>query len=79
MARLIPLSKVSARLATSDDTVRRMMTRGQLPIATYQLPTGTLRFDADELEQWLESCKLAANPQPAQEGGATSNHQEHHQ
>ena len=57
MARLIPLSKVSARLATSDDTVRRMMTRGQLPIATYQLPTGTLRFDADELEQWLERCR----------------------
>ena len=57
MARLIPLSKVSARLATSDDTVRRMMTRGQLPIATYQLPTGTLRFDADELEQWLEKCR----------------------
>ncbi len=73
MARLIPLSKVSARLATSDDTVRRLMARGQLPIATYQLPTGTLRFDADELEQWLESCKLTANPQPAREGSTTSN------
>lgn len=75
MARLIPLSKVSARLATSDDTVRRMMTRGQLPIATYQLPTGTLRFDADELEQWLERCRLT-NSLPSQESGAAASQTE---
>lgn len=65
MARLIPLSKVAARCGVSDDTVRRMLARGQLPVSTYQFPTGTLRFDEAEIDAWLDRCKRT-NPLPDQ-------------
>lgn len=77
MARLIPLSKVAEHCGVSGDTVRRMLSRGQLPVATYQLPTGTLRFDEAEVSAWLEKCKRTNTP-PFQKDSGT-NHQEQNQ
>lgn len=62
---LIPLAEVAARAGVSRSTVERMMARGEF-IAAYQLPTGTLRFDSHELEQWLVKCRRT-NTQPHEE------------
>ena len=59
---LIPLAEVAARVGVSRSTVERMIARGEF-IAVYGLPTGSLRFDSQELEQWLEKCRRT-NTQP---------------
>lgn len=80
MARLIPISKVADRCGVSEDTVRRMLARGQLPVAVYALPSGSVRYDEAEVEAWLENCKRTAIHPSAQEGSTTTiNHQESRQ
>ncbi|WP_301101089.1 helix-turn-helix domain-containing protein [Propionivibrio sp.] len=53
---LITLTEAASRAGVSRSTAERMIERGQF-IACYQLPTGSLRFDDDELAQWLASCR----------------------
>lgn len=60
---LIPIKEVAARAGVSRTTIERMMARGEF-IAAYQLPTGTLRFDSHELEQWLAKCRRIDPTQP---------------
>lgn len=57
MARLIPISKVADRCGVSEDTVRRMLARGQLPVAVYALPSGSVRYDEAEIDVWLDKCR----------------------
>lgn len=65
MPTLIPLAEAAARVGVSRSTVERMIARGEF-IAAYQLPTGSLRFDSQELEQWLEKCRRT-NTHPQKE------------
>lgn len=80
MPRLIPISKVADRCGVSEDTVRRMLSRGQLPVAVYALPSGSVRYDEAEVDAWLDACKRTNTP-PCQEDIAvhSTNHQEQNQ
>ncbi len=67
MARLVPIASVAERCGVSEDTVRRMLSRGQLPVAVYALPSGSVRYDSAEVDAWLENCKRTTNPPPPHE------------
>lgn len=57
---LITLNEAAARVGISRATAERLIARGQF-IAAYQLPTGSLRFDAHELDEWLRTCRTDNN------------------
>ena len=64
-AGLLRTSEVAERLRLSPDQVRRKANKGQIPGAYRLGGKGTsLRFDAAELERWLEA------PEGAAPGGA---------
>ena len=54
---LIALAEAASRAGISRSTAESMIRRGQF-VTVYQLPTGSLRFDEDELAEWLRSCRL---------------------
>jgi len=60
MPKLITLEEVAARIGVSRRTVDRYITRGDF-IALYQMPTGSLRCDECDLNDWLQ--KLRKEPQ----------------
>lgn len=61
---LLTLEDLSSRLGVSISTVRRMRAGGLLPDAI-ELPGGTVRFSADEVDAWLAEMKQQATRRQA--------------
>lgn len=57
---LISFSETAARIGVSRSTLERMITRGEF-IEGYQFPSGGRRFDPEEIDRWLVSCRLSPN------------------
>ena len=55
--RLLTTREVAERLAVSPDTVLRWHRSGKLP-GSRRLGCNVLRFDASEVEAWLEETRL---------------------
>lgn len=55
---MIPASKAAIRMGVHRSTVSRMIDRGDL--GAIRMPSGAIRIDAEELERWLESRRVAA-------------------
>lgn len=64
MPKLITLEEAAAKIGVSRRTVDRYIERGDF-VATYQLPTGHLRVDEYDLNDWLASCRTTNQPQEA--------------
>jgi excisionase family DNA binding protein len=58
-APLMTAREVAGELGVSAETVLRWTKRGALP--GFRLPSGALRYRADELHQWMEA---RATPRP---------------
>ncbi|WP_434516447.1 helix-turn-helix transcriptional regulator [Dechloromonas sp. ARDL1] len=56
MPKLITLEEAADRIGVSRRTVDRYIERGQF-VATYRLPTGHLRIDEYDLNEWLAACQ----------------------
>jgi excisionase family DNA binding protein len=59
MSPLLSISDVAKFLAISDDTVRRLVARGELPAIRLpqKLGRGTLRFNLKDIEKFIEQHK----------------------
>ena len=56
--RLLTTREVAELLSVSPETVLRRWRSGELP--GFRLATNVLRFDADELDAWLEQRRQGA-------------------
>lgn len=61
--KLLNYNEVAEVLGVSRATVERMVLRGQF-IQPLHITSGTVRFDADELDAWL-AARPRSNPAPA--------------
>jgi excisionase family DNA binding protein len=57
-AELLTTRDVAVRLGVSPETVLRRVRRGELP--AFRLASNALRFDAAEIEAWLEARREGA-------------------
>lgn len=58
MANLISVSEAAQRLGLSEKTLYRFIDRGEFVPAVYQFPTGTLRIDAHDLNEWINALRI---------------------
>lgn len=56
MPKLITLEEAADRIGVSRRTVDRYIEAGKF-VATYRLPTGYLRVDEYDLNEWLVACR----------------------
>lgn len=66
MPKLISLEEAAARIGVSRRTVDRYAERGEF-IALYQMPTGTLRCDECDLNEWLQNLRKEPNRKETQQ------------
>ena len=59
MPKLISLEEAAAQIGVSRRTVDRYLARGEF-IALYRMPTGTIRCDECDLNNWLQKLRIAA-------------------
>lgn len=64
MPRLITLEEAAGRVGVSRRTVDRYIERGQF-VALYQLPSGHLRCDEQDITEWLQSRRNEPKPKEA--------------
>ena len=55
MRRLLTTREVAEMLGLSPETVLRRWRAGEIP--GFRLASNVLRFDADEIDAWLEGCR----------------------
>ena len=61
--RLMTDIDLGSMLGMAANRVRRMVRQGQVPFV--RLPTGDIRFDPDDVQEWLEKCRCATNNEDA--------------
>lgn len=66
MPRLITLEDAASRIGVSRRTVDRYIERGDF-IALYQMPTGSLRCDEYDLNEWLQNLRKEPNRKETQQ------------
>lgn len=59
--QMVPLAYVAKRIGGSTRTARRLYDGGEVP--GYKIG-GMLRFDPDDIERYIESCRREAAPEP---------------
>ena len=71
---LLTVKDLATRLQVKDKTVYAWVSQGKIPAVKIN---GVLRFDAIEIEQWLQECHVSSGPsqlptKPRGKGSATS-------
>jgi excisionase family DNA binding protein len=57
--RLLTVKDVAARLQVKPKTLYAWASEGKIPTIKIN---GVIRFDADEIEAWLEKCQVSVGP-----------------
>ena len=63
LQRLIPPSEIDSLLRLPRGRAKRLAIKGEIPHIL--LPDGEVRFDPEEMQNWLKRCRRSANSEEA--------------
>ena len=69
MNKLIGVEEVAGLTGVRDSSIRRMVTGGRIPCIRFGKQ---VRFDPDDIAEWIEASKVPVGAKGGQDGGESS-------